>query len=297
MKHLLLAGVAILAVSAGAAAQSQPPAVNSTGPQTQGATSATPGAGTNTAATPQFMQAEAQLRDVMRQLQGNAELAPVRTQAQQALQQMDQAIQGLPAERRETQAVRNAREQVREAQTALTAANADASRARTELQQVVDALPALRRELGMTVGGAQASAEPQPHVAQAPATSGDQRTGATTPGSSGTSGSGVDRGRAESLIGTNLRGADDRDAGEVENLLIDGSGQVRAAIVEWGGFLGIGARRAVVPIDQVQLGAATSDRARLTLSREQLEQLPTYERDKLNEVQARYGWQDLRLVR
>lgn len=103
---------------------------------------------------------------------------------------------------------------------------------------------------------------------------------------------------AQSLVGTNVVGANGKDAGEVENLLIDRGGQVRGAVVEWGGFLGIGERRAVVPINRIQFGAGNNDRARLEMTREQLEQLPRYERDRLAEYGTRYGWgEGLRLFR
>jgi hypothetical protein len=61
-------------------------------------------------------------------------------------------------------------------------------------------------------------------------------------------------------------------------------------VVEWGGFLGIGERQAVVPIEQIQLGAGPNDRARLNMTREQLEALPRYDRDNLREYGSRYGW-------
>ncbi|MBX9702043.1 MAG: PRC-barrel domain-containing protein, partial [Acetobacteraceae bacterium] len=103
--------------------------------------------------------------------------------------------------------------------------------------------------------------------------------------------------RVQSLIGTNVVGANGRDAGEVENLLIDRSGMVRAAVVEWGGFLGIGARRAVVPIDQIRLGA-NNERARMELTREQLEALPRYEPNRLQSYGRDQGWGDgVRLYR
>lgn len=133
---------------------------------------------------------------------------------------------------------------------------------------------------------------PQPHL-RTPA---DQTTGTVAPGAVSASG-GMSEERAKDLIGTNLIGTDDRRAGEIDNMLVDGSGQVRAAIVEWGGFLGLGQKKAVVPIDSIRLGAGENDRARLSLSREQLEQLPAYESDKLAEYQTRFGWQNLRAVR
>ena len=103
--------------------------------------------------------------------------------------------------------------------------------------------------------------------------------------------------RVTNLIGTNVVGSGGRDAGEVENFLLDRSGNVRAAVVEWGGFLGIGERRAVVPIEQIQFGGP-NERARLNMTREQLEQLGSFDRNNLGQYGTRYGWGDgLRLYR
>lgn len=108
---------------------------------------------------------------------------------------------------------------------------------------------------------------------------------------------GVPLQRATTLIGTNLVGANGRDAGSVENLLIDAAGNVRGAVVEWGGFLGIGQRRAVVPIEQIQFGEP-NERARLGMTREQLEQLGTYDQNNLAQYGTRHGWgEGVRLFR
>jgi acetyl esterase/lipase len=116
-------------------------------------------------------------------------------------------------------------------------------------------------------------------------------------GALGASGGGPALRRAEALVGTNVIGAGDRDAGEIENLLVDRGGQVRAAVVEWGGFLGIGERRTVVPMEQIQLGAE-GERARLNLTREQLEALPRYDRDRVADLGRERGWgEGLRLFR
>ena len=50
-----------------------------------------------------------------------------------------------------------------------------------------------------------------------------------------------------------LKNADGDEIGEVEEVLIDASGQPVAIAVEVGGFLGIGEREVVLGLDQVQL--------------------------------------------
>ncbi|WP_372619822.1 PRC-barrel domain-containing protein [Falsiroseomonas sp.] len=139
----------------------------------------------------------------------------------------------------------------------------------------------------------------------------EQRTGATTavppPAQSGgaqpqvavaTPTAGVPLTTVQSLIGTDVYGANGREAGEVENLLIDNSGRVRAAVIEWGGFLGIGERRAMVPIERIRLGAAGNDRALLEMTREELEALPRYDRERVADYGRERGWgEGLRLYR
>lgn len=135
---------------------------------------------------------------------------------------------------------------------------------------------------------------PQPGgVAGAPTST--QQAGVSSPPAPAQSGgaqpvaSGMPLARVQSLVGTNLVGANGQSAGQIENLLVDGSGQVRAAIVEWGGFLGLGARRAAVPIEQIQLDGA-GGRARLNMSREQLEALGSFDPANSGSYSQRQGW-------
>jgi hypothetical protein len=126
----------------------------------------------------------------------------------------------------------------------------------------------------------------------APAQSGGTQRAAVTPSA------GVPLASISALVGTNVAGATGQDAGEVENLLIDKAGNVRAAVVEWGGFLGIGQRRAMVPIEEIELGAGPQDRARLNMTREELEALPRYDRNNINEYASSQGWgEGVRLFR
>jgi sporulation protein YlmC with PRC-barrel domain len=80
------------------------------------------------------------------------------------------------------------------------------------------------------------------------------------------------------MIGTNAVTANNEDIGEIENLLISPDGQVEAAIVEWGGFLGIGSRTAAVPWNELRLNEA-GDRVVIDMTREEMEMLPAYNGD------------------
>jgi predicted O-methyltransferase YrrM len=52
--------------------------------------------------------------------------------------------------------------------------------------------------------------------------------------------------RLESILGRDVATAPDGDAGRIIDLLVDREGTVRAAVVEFGGFLGIGTRKIAI---------------------------------------------------
>ncbi len=126
----------------------------------------------------------------------------------------------------------------------------------------------------------------------------DQRSGATSGATAATSdASGMPLQSVEGLVGTNVVGSNGREAGEVRNLLVDSQGRVRAAVVEWGGFLGIGERQAMVPIERIRVGQG-NERAQLAMTREELEALPRYDRDRIGAYGRERGWgEGLRLIR
>ena len=71
-----------------------------------------------------------------------------------------------------------------------------------------------------------------------------------------------------------LYGAGGEQIGEVEDVLVDSSGEVAALVVETEEFLGIGDDDVVVAIDQVQV---VEGRLVTSLTEEQLEQLPEWD--------------------
>lgn len=58
--------------------------------------------------------------------------------------------------------------------------------------------------------------------------------------------------RTSKLIGVDIYGPDNQKVGDVNEVLIDRSGQVKAVVVGVGGFLGIGEKDVAIPFDQVQ---------------------------------------------
>jgi hypothetical protein len=72
----------------------------------------------------------------------------------------------------------------------------------------------------------------------------------------------------------NVIAANGENVGEVENVLIDASGQVIAVAVAVGGFLGIGSDDVVIRLDQLRL----EDNQLVTnLTKEQIEALPKWD--------------------
>jgi hypothetical protein len=102
---------------------------------------------------------------------------------------------------------------------------------------------------------------------------------------------------ASRLVGQRLRGSDGRELGAVDSLVLDRDGRARRAVVDWSGFLGIGERQAVAPLERVQVGEG-DNRARLGMTCEQLDALPRFGRGRLDETGREQGRGDgLRLGR
>ena len=176
--------------------------------------------------------------------------------AREALLQVQQAMVQLPPELRTQQNYGDAQARLGETQKALQGDQADTQKA----QAAVDAYLVLVPKL-------------QPSVAAV-------------------SMAGVPLQRVSGLIGTDLIGPSGDKVAEIENFLVDRNSQVRAVVAEWGGFLGIGDHEALVPIDRIRLGAADGDRARTSLTREQLEKSPPFDRDRLADYGREHGWGD-----
>ena len=82
--------------------------------------------------------------------------------------------------------------------------------------------------------------------------------------------------KLESLLGRELKTRDD-DPGRIIDILCDRDGLVRAAVVELGGFLGIGTRR--IAVDWSMLRFATGPKQPsvvLDMTRDQLRSAPEY---------------------
>ncbi len=92
----------------------------------------------------------------------------------------------------------------------------------------------------------------------------------------------ADQHMASNLIGTAVRGPADENLGDINDLLIDRSGNVAAVVIGVGGFLGIGEKDVAVPFQSVEVTRADGkDRLVLRKTKDELKNAPTFtEADK-----------------
>jgi hypothetical protein len=88
----------------------------------------------------------------------------------------------------------------------------------------------------------------------------------------------LDSREVSAALGNEVRSAADENMGRIVDMLVDRSGQVRAAIIDFGGFLGVGSRKIAVDWKALHFVPAASKRysIALELSREQVKAAPEY---------------------
>ena len=85
----------------------------------------------------------------------------------------------------------------------------------------------------------------------------------------------------QGILGRDVRSLADEDMGRIVDILVDGEGRVRAAIIDFGGFLGVGSRKIVVDWNALHFGqiANKGDSISLELTKEQVKSAPEYKED------------------
>ena len=87
----------------------------------------------------------------------------------------------------------------------------------------------------------------------------------------------VDGGAAETLLGKPVQSAKGEDLGRVVDVIVDRTGLVRAAIIDFGGFLGVGSRTIAVDWHVLHFPENDGmDRLVADLSRDQLRTAPVF---------------------
>jgi PRC-barrel domain len=86
---------------------------------------------------------------------------------------------------------------------------------------------------------------------------------------------------AHGILGREVRSAANEDMGRIVDVIVDREGMVRAAVIDFGGFLGVGSRKIVVDWNALHFGgiATKSDSITLELTKEQVAAAPEYKED------------------
>jgi hypothetical protein len=86
----------------------------------------------------------------------------------------------------------------------------------------------------------------------------------------------------EGILGREVRSAADENMGRIVDVLVDRSGQVRAAIIDFGGFLGVGSRKIAVDWSALHFPTPGKPDAQiaLELTRDQVKAAPEYQDGK-----------------
>jgi hypothetical protein len=86
---------------------------------------------------------------------------------------------------------------------------------------------------------------------------------------------------AHGMLGREVRSAADENMGRIVDVIVDRSGQVRAAVIDFGGFLGVGSRKIVVDWNALHFQRISNkkDAIGLELTKEQVTAAPEYKED------------------
>ena len=82
----------------------------------------------------------------------------------------------------------------------------------------------------------------------------------------------------QGILGREVLSSTGEDMGRIVDVLVDRSGQVRAAIIDFGGFLGVGSRKIAVEWNALRFPADT--KISLELTRDQVKAAPEYQDGK-----------------
>ena len=86
---------------------------------------------------------------------------------------------------------------------------------------------------------------------------------------------------AHGVLGRDVRSAAGEDMGRIVDVIVDRTGHVRAAAIDFGGFLGVGSRKIVVDWNALRFGkiANKKDSITLELTKAQVAAAPEYKED------------------
>lgn len=85
----------------------------------------------------------------------------------------------------------------------------------------------------------------------------------------------LDRQNVRGILGSAVQSATNEDMGRVVDIIVDRGGIARAAVIDFGGFLGVGSRK--IAVDWNAIRFAGLDHVTLDMTRDQVKAAPSYE--------------------
>src|SRR5262249_46039670 len=82
--------------------------------------------------------------------------------------------------------------------------------------------------------------------------------------------------QAQSVLGKEVRTAADESMGRIVDVVVDRQGRVRAAVIDFGGFLGVGSRKIAVDWNALRFDGGKPDLVVSELTRDQVKAAPEY---------------------
>jgi len=118
-------------------------------------------------------------------------------------------------------------------------------------------------------------------VKPAPSTKGDAVPAAMPPAAKPPSVTVIDAFDAKGILGRDVRSPASENMGRIADVIVDRAGQVRGAVIDFGGFLGVGSRKIVVDWAALHFWNVADKTASITLdlTREQVRAAPEYKDD------------------
>jgi hypothetical protein len=91
-----------------------------------------------------------------------------------------------------------------------------------------------------------------------------------------------DHREVQGILGKEVRSAADENMRRIVDIIVDRTGHVRAAIIDFGGFLGVGSRKIAVAWNALRFPSNEDkvERIVLELTRDQVRAAPEYKQDK-----------------
>jgi PRC-barrel domain len=92
----------------------------------------------------------------------------------------------------------------------------------------------------------------------------------------------LDRHDVQGVLGNEVRSAANEDMGRIVDVIVDRTGQAKAAVIDFGGFLGVGSRKIAVAWNALRFpgNAKQEDRISLELTRDQVRAAPEFKEDR-----------------